>query len=64
MTRDRAQKAVDDGFDEGVKNLFIGLTRSLMTGEADGIEKFARGIAFYDEAHAKASVEIERIFPA
>jgi hypothetical protein len=64
MKRADAQKAIDEAFAEGLKHLFVVLVQNLQ-GEArrDAENHFMAGIAFHDEAHAKASTAIDRIFP-
>lgn len=64
MTRESAQRAIDDGFADGLKRLFSVLVSNLGAGEKDALAKFQRGLANHDEAHSAASGIIEKIFEA
>lgn len=65
MTRQQAQQAVDDAMVDGVKRLFGILALAFMSdnGHGEAIERFEKGLNVHDEAHAKASSAVERIFP-
>jgi hypothetical protein len=63
MKRADAQKAIDEAFADGLKNLFDVLQRNMLA-EDHGValKQFRAGIARHDEAHSAATAEIEKIF--
>jgi hypothetical protein len=65
MTRQRAEDAIDAAFDDGIKRLFGVLVLNLTAdaGHEEAVKRFASGVGILDEAHAKASEAVERIFP-
>lgn len=62
MTRDRAQRAVDDAFAAHVSKIFSTLISNIVGKEPDAAGNFARGLAAADEAHSIASGIVERTF--
>lgn len=62
MKRAEAQKAIDEAFADGLKNLFQHLVVNLETATPDAIGKFRHGVAFHDDAYSAASGVVETIF--
>lgn len=62
MTRDRAQRALDEAFAGHVAKLFSTLVLNVLGKEADASGAFARGLAAADEAHSIASGVVEQAF--
>ncbi len=63
MKRAEAQKAIDEAFTDGLKNLFSMLERNLLQqGETTAVSEFERGVAKYDQAHTIATSVIEKVF--
>jgi hypothetical protein len=64
MKRSDAQKAIDEAFADGLKHLFSVLVQNLESdARKDAVSMFLKGMSFHDEAHAKASAAIDKIFP-
>lgn len=62
MTRERAQRAVDDAFAAHVGKIFSTLVSNIVGKEADAAGAFSRGLAAADEAHSIATGVVERVF--
>lgn len=64
MKRADAQRAIDEGFFEGLKDLYVILERNLTQHqtEQDATAEFTRGVARHDAAHSAATAAIEQIF--
>lgn len=65
MTRERAEAAIEASFDDGIKKLFGVLVQNLTAeaGHDEAVKRFSAGVGILDEAHSKAIVAVERIFP-
>lgn len=62
MTRERAQRAVDDAFAGHIAKLFSVLVSNIVGKDADASGSFARGLAAADEAHSIATGVVEQAF--
>lgn len=62
MTRERAQRAVDEAFAAHVGKLFSTLVSNVVGKTADASGNFARGLAAADEAHSIASGVVDQVF--
>jgi hypothetical protein len=64
MKRADAQRAIDEAFADGLKNLFVVLERNLTQRQAekDAVAEFTAGVGKYDAAHSAATAAIEQIF--
>lgn len=65
MTKAKAQSAIDEAFTDGLKMLFGVMVSNLGLAQTrdDALIRFERGVSIHDDAHSKASVAIDRIFP-
>lgn len=62
MTRERAQRAVDDAFAGHVQKLFSILISNVIGKEADATGAFERGLGAADEAYSIACGVVDRTF--
>lgn len=62
MTREKAQRAIDEAFAAHVGKLFSTLVSNVIGKAADASGNFARGLAAADEAHSIATGVIEQAF--
>jgi len=63
LTREAAQKAIDEAFAEGLKNLFIVLERNIIGQSIEtATREFEAGVAKFDQAHTTATAIIDKIF--
>lgn len=68
MNRGEAQRAIDEAFADGLKKLYGVLVQGLTSdagtiNHSEAVKRFAAGVAVNDEAHARASETVEKIFP-
>lgn len=65
MNRSAAQQAIDAAFADGIRKLFTVLVTGLEGKDRpeDIVGRFERGIHVHDEAHARATSAIDKIFP-
>lgn len=64
MKRADAQKAIDEAFADGLKDLYTMLAKNELSEKAeDAVAQFERGVADFADAHTRASAVIDKIFP-
>lgn len=64
MKRQQVHDALDAAFADGVKLLFGVLVQGVISGDTEGAQgRFEKGISFHDDAYARASAAIDKIFP-
>lgn len=65
MNLRQAQQAIDDAMADSFKVLFGTLVTALTSdaGHDEALRRFEAGLHIRDEAHARATAAVERIFP-